>query len=320
MSVPEPDSPTFTIFTPTLDRAAVLHRVYDSLAAQTYRSFEWLVIDNGSSDGTQDLVREWAMQADFPVRFFQNETNIGFQGSWKRAIDEACGELFLYARSADEMPPNALERFKWHWDSIPDDQRSRYSAVTGLTVDERGTLHGHRFPRDVIDSNATEMTFRYRVTGEKFGFQRTDVLREVVIPDIPGFLGSIPPSVTWREIGRRYRTRYVNEVLRVYWQDQTTSLSQPKVAWRNAPGRLVQAEDTLAHDLRWLPYAPIPIFREVVAYVNSSLHVGRGIAEQWRALPNTASRAAWVAALPAGIGFFLLQSRWPRLARRLPCP
>ena len=59
----------FTVFTPTHNRAYTLYRVYNSLQAQTYRNFEWLIIDDGSTDNTTDLVKQWQKEADFPARY-----------------------------------------------------------------------------------------------------------------------------------------------------------------------------------------------------------------------------------------------------------
>ena len=98
------------------------------------------------------------------------------------------------------------------------------------------------------------------------------------------------------------------------------TLSRPREPWVNAPGRLLSAADTLDHDLGWLHLAPIAIFRDAVAFVTSSLHVGRGITCQWKQLTSVQSRLLWVAALPAGTFFYLAQAKWPFLARRLPSP
>lgn len=311
---------TFTIFTPAYNRAKVLPRVYGSLVRQTLQDFEWLVVDNASDDDTPDVVSRWQSSSSFPIRYLRNETNIGFNGSWKRALEAARGELFIYLRSADELTATALERLKWHWDSIPDDRRPGFSAVTGLAVDEHGTVHGTLFPRDVIDSDSLEIRYRFRVEGEKFGFQRTDVLRQVGIPDLAGFTGSIPPSIVWRAIARRYRTRYVNEVFRIYWQDQEFTLSQPREPWTNAPGRLLSAEDTLDHDLSWLTAAPLAIYRDAIAFVTSSFHVGRGVIRQRERLRSPVAVMLWMAAVPVGLAFYLVQSKFPALARRLPSP
>ena len=86
-----PPTYRFSVFTPTRDRAHTLHRVYESLRAQTFRDFEWLIIDNGSSDGTGDLVEGWQQVAAFPIRYVVQE-NAGVHGSWNRAVAEARGD------------------------------------------------------------------------------------------------------------------------------------------------------------------------------------------------------------------------------------
>src|SRR5262245_60679293 len=223
---PAPDAtaagaaPLFTVFTPTYNRGNVIHRVHDSLRAQTFRDFEWLIIDNASTDDTAEIVAGWIGEGDVPIRYLRNELNIGRQGSWRRAIAEARGELFTEIRSADGLVPEALERLKFHWDAIPDAETPGFSAVSALAMDEHGAIIGTPFPEDVIDSDSIEIRYRYKVKGDKWGFQRTSVMREQRIPEIPGYTGSIAEAVTWRAIARRYRTRYVNEPLRIYWQDQ----------------------------------------------------------------------------------------------------
>ena len=52
-------APLFTVYTPTYNRAHTLHRCYESLKVQTFRDFEWLIVDDGSTDGTAELVAGW---------------------------------------------------------------------------------------------------------------------------------------------------------------------------------------------------------------------------------------------------------------------
>ena len=89
-----------TVFTPTYNRAHLLPRLYESLVKQTYRDFEWIIVDDGSSDNTAEVINEW--DADFPIRFFRKE-NGGKHTSINLGVEKADGELFFIADSDDLM-------------------------------------------------------------------------------------------------------------------------------------------------------------------------------------------------------------------------
>src|SRR5260370_1372771 len=84
----------FTVFTPTFNRCSTLPRVYESLRHQTLRDFEWLIVDDGSTDGTGELVEEWQTESDFPIRYIYQE-NQGKPVAFNRGVQEAQADLFL---------------------------------------------------------------------------------------------------------------------------------------------------------------------------------------------------------------------------------
>ncbi len=308
---------TFTVFTATRNRAHTLPRVYESLKAQTFRDFEWLVVDNASTDGTPELVARWQQEGALPIRYISHE-NRGQQGSRNRAATEARGELFVTLDSDDSCPPTTLERFKYHWDSIPNDVRHRFSGVTGHTADEHGVMVGSNFPFDPTDSDSLEIRYRYKVKGEKFGFQRTAVMREFPLPEIEGYTGLMPNNIAWNAIARNYKTRYVNEILKTYWQDQTTSLSRPTNHLDDVPGALTEARSMLNHDLRWLRYSPVTFYLKAAKYSRCAFHAGLSLAQQVRQLTSATSRLLWLAALP--LGFALYVSERLGVGHLLPGP
>lgn len=288
----------FTVFTPTRNRANVLHRVYDSLCAQTFTDFEWLVIDNESTDGTAELIRRWEAEASFPIRLIVQE-NRGVQVSWNRASAEARGELLLFIRSADAAVPNALERFDAIWRSIPDEHRAAYSGVTVNCIDEKGQLIGTEFPAPMLDSNSSEIRFKYKVKGEKWGFQRIDIMRNHPLPVIDGYLGHMPESIVWRAIGREFKTRYVNERLRIYWQDQSATNSGSRIQ-DGAMGGLLDSEALLNNGMHWFRYDPAGFLRKGVFYSRCAFHVGRSIPSQVRHLAPISARALWAVTVVVG--------------------
>lgn len=64
-----------TLFTPTYNRAYILEKLYRSIQRQTYHDFEWLVVDDGSTDNTEELVRSWMKEDNFfPIRYYKKKT------------------------------------------------------------------------------------------------------------------------------------------------------------------------------------------------------------------------------------------------------
>lgn len=65
---------TLTIFTPTFNRAYTLHKCYESLKRQTSKDFVWLIIDDGSSDNTKELVDKWINENEVEIRYYYQKT------------------------------------------------------------------------------------------------------------------------------------------------------------------------------------------------------------------------------------------------------
>ena len=85
---------TFTVFTPTFNRAYTLPIVYESLKKQTFRDFEWLIVDDGSTDNTRDLVETWQKEAKFQIRYFWQK-NGGKHRARNFGVSQAQGAFFL---------------------------------------------------------------------------------------------------------------------------------------------------------------------------------------------------------------------------------
>lgn len=267
--------PLFTVFTPTYNRAHVLHRVYESLLAQTFSDFEWLIVDDGSTDGTSSLVETWQKSPAtwFPIRYFWQE-NRHKKAAFNRGVQEARGELFLTFDSDDRCVPEALERFAYHWSAIPEEKRKKFSAVTALCAYEDGLIVGDRFPCDSwIDSDSLEMRYRYKVKGEKWGFHRTEVLKQFLFPEnIPGL---VPEGVVWSKISRYYKTRFVNEVLRIYCQDNNGNASQltkERDASKYAAGHLYWKHCVLSEDVDYFLYDPLSFILDAARLTRFYLH------------------------------------------------
>jgi glycosyltransferase involved in cell wall biosynthesis len=274
----------FTVFTPTYNRAHTLHRVYDSLCAQTLRDFEWIVVDDGSTDNTAELVAGWAKIANFPIRYFR-QNHSGKHFAHNLAVREARGRLFMVFDSDDACVPNALERIAYHWNSIPASERHAFFAVNGLCCDQHGRLVGDRFPFSPFDSNLREKRYVHRVRGEKRGAVAIDVLRRFPFPEIK-MTQFVPEGAVWLEISKNYKIRYVNEVFRIYFVDDDDTgptLTKTKMLDENAPGRSYYYVWLLNNDLNYFFHSPLPFLKAALmlpmAGWSSRQRIGRTLAE-----------------------------------------
>ena len=268
----------FTVFTPTYNRAHTLHRVYDSLVSQTFRDFEWLVVDDGSTDRTRELLSGWRREVDFPIRYLY-QPNQGKHVAYNLAVPKARGALFLTLDSDDGCVPHALETLKLHWESIPRERRARFSAVTVLCVDQHGQIVGDSFPKGTFDSDILELEYRWNLCGEKWRFQRTDVMRQFPFPVPPMRLSHIPEGIVWSRIARKYKTRYVNDPLRLYY-DTEASLSSNRDYSQISYRRVYYSRIILDEHLDYFFLAPLKFFRVAANYVRGALQLHRSLPQE----------------------------------------
>jgi glycosyltransferase involved in cell wall biosynthesis len=242
----------FTVLTPTFNRAHTLGRVYESLCAQTFRDFEWVIADDGSADGTKDLVSSW--KPFFSIRYFW-KPNSGKHTAMNLGVAKANGEFVLFFDSDDRCAPNALERFDYHWRQIPDP--SRFANLSCLCRTEDGSIVGKPYPANSVDALTFADQLRYR-DGERWGINRTDVLRQFPFPEGEHY---VTESLIWNRIARKYAARFVNEPLRIYEPNANG-------IYRNSIGLRVSSPKCNLMYYRELIFSPAPIVLRLRAAVN----------------------------------------------------
>jgi glycosyltransferase involved in cell wall biosynthesis len=302
--------PTFTVFIPAYNRARTLPRALESIERQTFRDLEVLVIDDGSTDATESVVREWQRRTDLTVRYYR-QPNQGKHMAHNRALKEARGTFTVILDSDDALAPEALQRLLDHWNAIPSEERDRYAGVEGLCAYlSDGTIAGKPFPGDVMDSDYIEMKKIHGVAGDKKNAIRTDVLRRFLYPSFPGER-YIRPSLVWNRIARQYRFRYVNEIIQ-YIEYQPDGLSSDRFRLRvsNPNGfRVYSREEAGIYGERGEWRAARSSYAKYVRY---SLHCGIGFLSQRR---EAAHKGLWLRAVPKGVATWIgdrIRMRWRR--------
>jgi glycosyltransferase involved in cell wall biosynthesis len=302
VSAGENASVRVSVLTAAYQRVGTLPRLYQSLAEQSERSFEWVVIDDGSEDGTGELIRSLQEQADFPI-VYEWQRNQGKHAAVNRAVELAGGEYCAIIDSDDWYFPDSLERMLAAWDSIPAERRDAYADVEGVRVDPDGELICHTYPEDVFDSCAFELIALHGVGGDKIGMFRRAVLAEFPYPEDEGW--HVTPQLVWNRIAARYETRYFNQI----WA--YTDYRDGGLTDRETELRLRFPDSQLAY---WREYVAMPKrmrlrsrYRAHANCVRYWLLEGVRPRRQLALSPNPLWTAA---ASPAGLLLYLRDRRW----------
>lgn len=204
-----------TVFTPTYNRAYLLGRLFESLCQQQYSDFEWVVVDDESTDDTANVIKCLSAKALFPVRYFY-QPNGGKHRAINRGVKEARGELFFIADSDDALADDALAEVANRYCAVANDET--FAGVVGLDETYEGELIGAGLPYDVIDCNSIDIRLKYGVTGDMKEVFRTEVLREYPFPEFEGER-FCPEALLWGRIAQKYKMRYFNRAIyRVEYQ------------------------------------------------------------------------------------------------------
>lgn len=198
--------PTLTVFTPTYNRADTLHLCYESLCRQTCRDFEWLVIDDGSTDGTRELVEVWQHEKKIPITYFYQE-NQGMHGAHNAAYRLIHTELNTCIDSDDYMPDDAVEIIVNFWKQHGNKE---VAGIIALDVDFSGTLIGTRLPEGKERTTLSGF-YNHGGRGDKKLIYRTEVINNY--PEYPLFKGEKYVSLGYKYelIDQDYELLILNE-------------------------------------------------------------------------------------------------------------
>ncbi len=276
--------------------------MYHALKKQTLQDFEWVLVDDGSSDDTRSLVESWLHGPSFFRIRYLSQSHCGKHFAINRAVQEANGFFFIILDSDDTCVSEALERFAYHWQTIPEGERSLFCGVTSLCQEQDGHLVGVPLPGDTMVSNHLEMIYKFKIKDEMWLCIRTDVMREYPFPEIE--VRYFPEAIVWTKIARRYKTLYVNEMLRVYWQDQPSLMRGGSPADNAAGGRFALLS-VLTEQIDWFFDDPLFFVRCAIHYSRFSFHSNFGLRSQFSALTNIRARLLWIVGLPIAWAVFL---------------
>lgn len=228
----------FTVFTPIYNAQNTIDRVHQSLLKQSFKDFEWLIINDGSSDESHDVIENLLNKSPIAINYVNNKVNRHKIACFMDAIQIANGEFLLTLDADDECVPQALEIFNEEYNAIPEQLKSSTIAVTGLCVDQIFKPIGNSYPTDPYYSNTFETYAINNIKGEKWGFTKTNILKGIIYSEEFINNGYMPEGLIWNLLAvEGFKTKYVNKILRIYYLDNENSISsssQSKIALGSA--------------------------------------------------------------------------------------
>lgn len=203
----------FTVFTPCYNRAYIIKNLYNSLQRQTFRDFEWLVIDDGSTDGTNQLFEKILSENPFfPIRYIKTE-NGGKHRAINRGVLEAEGELFFIVDSDDYLTDDALSIADRVERSIPTADKQSFAGICG----QKGKTYEHGVGSTYSGNDFLDITMlerpQYNITGDKAEIFYTDILRKYPFPEFEGE-NFVTECVVWDQIAYDgFKLRFFNDII-----------------------------------------------------------------------------------------------------------
>lgn len=210
-----------TVFTATYNRAYCLPKLYNSLVNQTSFDFEWIIVDDNSSDNTKELVDGWIKENKIEIKYFY-QNHGGKYRAMNKGFDESNCKYFFVVDSDDYLLNNSIEAIiKWT-DEINDDS---ICGVSGLRVSPNGTIYGGKpkIENDFIEATNFERE-KYNLLGDKAEVYRTDLLKKNKFPEFPNEF-FCTEDVVYQEIASQgYKIRWYNTPIYVceYLEDGLT--------------------------------------------------------------------------------------------------
>lgn len=206
-----------TVFTPTYNRAYIISNLYESLQRQTCNDFEWLVVDDGSTDNTKELFEKWTKEDNaFKIHYYYKE-NGGKGRAINYGVDLAEGELFFNVDSDDYLTDDAIEKICLWESTISGD--SRFCGVVGNLGTSSDYTPNKAVIKDFRDASLLERYPEYSddpIDGERAWVFYTEIQKRYKYPEFEGE-NFITPAVPWNRMANDgYIVRVFNDIIWIY--------------------------------------------------------------------------------------------------------
>jgi len=200
-----------TVFTPTYNRKKELHDLYNSLIKQDYNDFEWLVVDDGSKDGTKEYINKIKAEKVIKIKYIYKE-NGGKQSAYNKGVNETSGDIFLCIDSDDILKENVLKQIANDFKKIEKNDKIAGIAYTQGYISNKKEVIGSSFPNHNLEANYFDIYHKYKVTGDKLIILKTDIAKKYLFPMIKGEK-FVPEALVFNRISKDYNFICKNNIM-----------------------------------------------------------------------------------------------------------
>ncbi|PYZ95071.1 glycosyltransferase [Salipaludibacillus keqinensis] len=280
-----------TIFTPTYNRAYCLDQCYKSLVRQTNQNFTWLVIDDGSTDDTSELIETWIQEGKIDLQYVK-QANQGMHGAHNTAYERIETELNVCLDSDDYFHQQAVENIVSFWEKNGSDKVSGFVA---LNADEQGKVIGTSLPSHLTSATLFDLYHTHGVTGDKKLVYRSTITRKYPYPLFAdeSYVGL---AYKYYKLDEEFPLLLMNKVVCIVdYRPDGSSMNMFKQYKKNPKGfAFYRKQLMLLSRAKWKFK-----YRQCIHYVSSSL-----LSRNKNFLKETPLKGLTIAAMPIGAALF----------------
>lgn len=280
------ENKTLTVFTPAYNRGYIIKNCYDSLCRQTCKDFIWLVVDDGSTDNTAELIKEWQkIDNGFEIRYIYKE-NGGMHTAHNTAYENIDTELNVCVDSDDYMTDDAVEKIINCWNEC---KSERLAGIIALDINPNGKVIGKELPTGITETTLIGY-YENGGAGDKKLIYRTDVINSV--PPYPVFEGEkyVGLAYKYHLVDKKYKLHILNEpVCIVDYQEDGSSMNMFKQYLNNPKGFAFFRKNEMKYQ------QGIALIKTCIHYVSSCI-----IAKEYREIFTTSANIKVLLSLVPG--------------------
>ena len=198
-----------TILTPAYNRADIIHKAYKSLLKQKNKDFEWLVIDDGSSDNTEEVIKKFIKEDKINIRYYKKK-NGGKHTAVNFGVKKAKGESIIILDSDDYLTPDATQKIKKYWDKYYSDDN--ICAISFLRSYPDKKVIGKTYEGNEIISDNISFKYNKGLLGDMAEVYKTSILKKYPFP-VFGNERFLSEAIVWNKLAFEYKTVYINEAI-----------------------------------------------------------------------------------------------------------